>query len=662
MNDSQQPDQNEPDQETPETPSDLKVGIEVIARFAATLPHKPGVYRMMDASGDVLYVGKAKSLKNRVTSYARGQAHSHRVAHMITQTSSMEFITTDTETEALLLEANLIKQLRPRYNVLLRDDKSFPYILISAHDDAPQLVKHRGGRSSKGRYFGPFASGGAVNHAMLILQRAFLLRTCEDSEYASRKRPCLLYQIKRCSAPCTNEISRDDYAQLVQEACDFLSGKSGAVQKRLGADMQSAAEQLEYEKAAAIRDRLAVLSTIQASQGINLQTLEEADVFSIDAQGGMICIMVFFIRNFQNWGNRAYYPKADVEEPLDAILSSFLTQFYDDKPAPRFVLTSHEVVEAALIGEALASRIGHKVEVICPKRGEKADIVQHALRNAHEALSRKLAESTAHTQLLKAVGQALGMSAAPKRIEVYDNSHISGTNAVGAMIVAGEEGFKKAHYRLFTFPADTIIAGDDYSMMREVLTRRFKRLVKANDSKGNDARDENNNHDESKSFESFPDLILIDGGAGQVSVAKQVLDELIPENGAMARPFLVGVAKGRDRDAGRETFVIPDQKPFKLPPRDAALYYIQRLRDEAHRFAIGAHRAKRSKALTKSDLDEIKGIGPRRKKALLLHFGTAKAVASASYDDLLRAPGVNAATAQAIYNFFHDGAKSGSAS
>ncbi len=646
MNDSQKI-----DSDALTLPTDLKMGIEVIAQFAATLPHKPGVYRMMDASGDVLYVGKAKSLKNRVTSYARGQAHSQRVAHMITQTSTMEFITTDTETEALLLEANLIKQLRPRYNVLLRDDKSFPYILMSAHHDAPQLIKHRGGRSNKGRYFGPFASGGAVNHAMLILQRAFLLRTCEDSEFASRKRPCLLYQIKRCSAPCTGEISRDDYAKLVQEACDFLSGKSSAVQKRLGADMQAASEELEFEKAASIRDRLAVLSKIQASQGINLQTLEEADVFSIDAQGGMICIMVFFIRNFQNWGNRAYYPKADVEEALDTILSSFITQFYDDKPAPRFILTSHDVLEADLIGEALASRIGHKVEVVCPKRGEKADIVQHALRNATEALARKLAESTIHTQLLKAIGEAFGMNAPPKRIEVYDNSHISGTNAVGAMIVAGSEGFKKAHYRLFTFPIDTVIAGDDYGMMREVLARRFKRLVKANDARS--GSDET--VDELNSFESFPDLLLIDGGAGQLSVANQVLDELIPLGSALTRPFVVGVAKGRDRDAGRETFFILDKKPFKLPPRDAALYYIQRLRDEAHRFAIGAHRAKRSKALTKSDLDDIKGIGPRRKKALLLHFGTAKAVAAASLDDLIRTPGVNAATAQSVYDFFHHG-------
>jgi excinuclease ABC subunit C len=637
-------------------PTDLKMGIEVIARFAVTLPHKPGVYRMMDASGDVLYVGKAKSLKNRVTSYARGQAHSHRVAHMITLTTHMEFITTDTETEALLLEANLIKQLRPRYNVLLRDDKSFPYILLSTDHEAPQLIKHRGGRARKGRYFGPFASGGAVNHAMLILQRAFLIRTCEDSEYASRKRPCLLYQIKRCSAPCTGEISHQEYGQLVQEACDFLSGKSGAVQKRLANDMQTASEALEFEKAAAIRDRLAVLSTIQATQGVNLQGLEEADVFAIATQGGHICIMVFFIRNFQNWGNRAYYPKADAQEPLADILGSFLTQFYDDKPPPRFILSSEPILEAKLIGEALASRMGHKVEVLSPQRGEKSEIVQQALRNAHEALARKLAESTAHAQLLKAVGEALGMPCPPRRIEVYDNSHISGTNAVGGMIVSGPDGFMKAHYRLFTIASDTLTPGDDYAMMKEVLTRRFKRLVKAHIPEDkNEDKDEGVStpkEEDNASFISVPDLLLIDGGAGQMEVAKQVLDELIPEGGAISRPFLVGVAKGKDRDAGRETFFIPKRSPFKLPPRDAALYYIQRLRDEAHRFAIGAHRAKRSKAITKSELDDIKGIGPRRKRALLLHFGTSKAVSKASMEDLMRASGVNAATAQMIYNFF----------
>jgi excinuclease ABC subunit C len=636
-------------------PSDLKMGIEVIAKFATTLPHKPGVYRMMDASGDVLYVGKAKSLKNRVTSYARGQAHSDRVAHMITLTTHMEFITTDTETEALLLEANLIKQLRPRYNVLLRDDKSFPYILLSTDHEAPQLIKHRGGRARKGRYFGPFASGGAVNHAMLILQRAFLIRTCEDSEFASRKRPCLLHQIKRCSAPCTGEISKVEYGQLVQEACDFLVGKSGAVQKRLAHDMQTASEALEFEKAAAIRDRLAVLSTIQASQGVNLQGLEEADVFAIDAQGGHICIMVFFIRNFQNWGNRPYYPKADAQEPLAEILSSFLTQFYDDKPPPRFILTSEPVEEAKLIGEALASRVGHKVEVLCPQRGEKSEIVEQALRNAHEALARKLAESTAHTQLLKAMGEALGMPSPPRRIEVYDNSHISGTNAVGGMIVAGGEGFMKAHYRLFTIASETLTPGDDYAMMKEVLNRRFKRLVKAHASSEKTEDVTASKEEDNISFIHIPDLLLIDGGAGQMEVAKQVLDELLPEGGAIPRPFLVGVAKGKDRDAGRETFFIPDRKPFKLPPRDAALYYIQRLRDEAHRFAIGAHRAKRSKALSKSELDDIKGIGPRRKRALLLHFGTAKAVSRASTEDLMRAPGVNAATAQIIYDFFHGG-------
>ncbi|MBB3808938.1 excinuclease ABC subunit UvrC [Pseudochelatococcus contaminans] len=636
-------------------PPSLRAGAEVIRRFWKTLPHAPGVYRMIDANGHVLYVGKALDLKKRVASYVRGIGHGGlRTMRMIAETVAMEFITTDTETAALLLEANLIKQLRPRYNVLMRDDKSFPYILLTGDHAAPQLVKHRGARVRKGRYFGPFADGGAVNRTVNALQRAFLLRTCTDSYYENRTRPCLLFQIKRCAGPCTGEISQEDYAKLVDEAGDFLTGRSIAVKRRLAHEMQEAAEALEYERAARYRDRLAALSAVQGTQNINPQTVEEADVFAIASEAGMFCVQVFFFRNSQNWGNRSYFPRADRNLPEEEVLSAFLAQFYEDKPCPRLVLLSHKPTECALLQEALSDHAGHRVEVAVPKRGEKYTLVAHAHRNAQEALARKLADTASQDKLLGAVAQAFGLERPPRRIEVYDNSHIMGTNAVGAMIVAGREGFMKPHYRTFNIRSTDITPGDDFGMMREVLQRRFTRLVKEGarlieaapvdpEFAGDDeVADEG-------AFPSWPDLLLIDGGQGQVGAVRATLKEL----GVSDVP-VVGVAKGVDRDAGRETFFVEGRAPFRLPPRDATLYYVERLRDEAHRFAIGTHRARRKREFTKSPLDEIAGIGPARKRALLLHFGTAKAVSQASLEDLRSAPGINAATAGMVYRFFHD--------
>ncbi|MGV6872898.1 excinuclease ABC subunit UvrC [Pseudochelatococcus sp. B33] len=639
-----------------QTPASLRAGAEVIRRFWKTLPHLPGVYRMIDAQGHVLYVGKALDLKKRVASYVRGIGHGgHRTMRMIAETAAMEFITTDTETAALLLEANLIKQLRPRYNVLLRDDKSFPYILLTGDHPAPQLVKHRGARVRKGRYFGPFADGGAVNRTVNALQRAFLLRTCSDSYYENRTRPCLLYQIKRCAGPCTGEISIEDYAQLVAEAADFLSGRSTTVKRRLAQEMQEAAEALEYERAARYRDRLAALSAVQGTQNINPQSVEEADVFAIAADAGMFCVQVFFFRNSQNWGNRSYFPRADRNLPEEEVLSAFLAQFYEDKPCPRLVLVSHKPTEHDLLQDALSAHAGHRVEVAVPKRGEKHTLVAHALRNAQEALARKLTETASQDKLLGAVAQAFGLQRAPRRIEVYDNSHIMGTNAVGAMIVAGRDGFMKTHYRTFNIRSTDIAPGDDFGMMREVLQRRFTRLVKEGARPAHEAAGEaageavDGDEGDEAPFPSWPDLLLIDGGQGQVGAARAALAEL----GVTDVP-VVGVAKGLDRDAGRETFFVEGRAPFRLPPRDATLYYIERLRDEAHRFAIGTHRARRKREFTKSPLDEIPGIGPARKRALLLHFGTAKAVSQASLEDLRSAPGINAATAGMVYRFFHD--------
>ncbi len=627
-------------------PGSVQRGTEVIRHFWTTLPNAPGVYRMLDAKGDVLYVGKAKSLKNRVGSYARGQAHSNRIARMIAETASMEFVTTATETEALLLEANLIKQLKPRYNVLLRDDKSLPYILLTADHEAPQLVKHRGARKRKGDYYGPFASVWAVNRTINALQRAFLLRSCNDSYYENRTRPCLLFQIKRCSGPCTNEISSEDYAELVSEARAFLSGKSNAVKQRITDEMQLAAEELEFERAARCRDRLAALSAIQGVQGINTQSVEEADVFALDEQAGQFCVEVFFFRNWQNWGNRAYFPKADKSMSREEVLGSFLAQFYDDKPAPRLILLSHEIEDAELMAAALSTRAESRVEIHAPQRGERRQLIEYVLHNAREALGRRLAETSSQQKLLVSLGQAFGLPKAPRRVEVYDNSHIMGTNAVGAMVVAGAGGFMKQHYRTFNMKSEDLKPGDDYGMMREMLQRRFARLVKE-EPRGSDADGQAGDD----GFPAWPDLVLIDGGKGQLEAARQALAEVgVSENDVA----LIGIAKGRDRDAGRETFFKPGEPPFKMPPRDPALYFVQRLRDEAHRFAIGAHRAKRKRELVKNPLDEIPGIGPTRKRALLHHFGTVKAIQRAALEDLMKAPGVNAATARAVYDFFHE--------
>jgi len=632
-------------------PSSVQRGTEVIRRFWTTLPNGPGVYRMFDAKGDVLYIGKAKNLKNRVGSYARGQAHSNRIARMIAETSSMEFVTTATETEALLLEANLIKQLKPRYNVLLRDDKSLPYILLTADHAAPQLVKHRGARKRKGDYYGPFASVWAVNRTINALQRAFLLRSCNDSYFENRTRPCLLYQIKRCSGPCTNEIPPEEYASLVDEARAFLSGKSNAVKQRITEEMQQAAEELEFERAARCRDRLAALSAIQGVQGINTQSVEEADVFALDEQAGQFCVEVFFFRNWQNWGNRAYFPKADKSMTPDEVLGSFLAQFYDDKPAPRLILLSHEIEDAELMAAALSTKGETRVEIHAPQRGERRQLIDYVLRNAKEALGRRLADTASQQKLLISLGQAFGMNRTPRRVEIYDNSHIMGTNAVGAMVVAGANGFMKQHYRTFNMKSEDLKPGDDYGMMREMLQRRFARLVKEEPRTPDQQPDADSPSGSDDAFPAWPDLVLIDGGKGQLEAARQAMAEVgVGEDDVT----LVGIAKGRDRDAGRETFFKPGQPPFKLPPRDPALYFVQRLRDEAHRFAIGTHRAKRKRELVKNPLDEIPGIGPTRKRALLHHFGTVKAIQRAALEDLMKAPGVNAATARAVYDFFHE--------
>lgn len=663
-------------------PGALKAGIEVIADFARHLPNRPGVYRMFDRAGEVLYVGKAKSLKNRVTAYARGMAHTNAVARMIAETANMEFVTTGTETEALLLESNLIKQLRPRYNVLLRDDKSFPYIFLSGDHPAPQIAKHRGSRQRKGDYFGPFASVWAVERTIDALQKAFLLRSCSDSYYENRTRPCLLFQIKRCSGPCTGEISHADYQALADQARAFLSGRSSAVKQLLSERMQAAAEELEFEKAARYRDRLAALSAVQAGQDINTQGVEEADVFAIDEQAGQFCVEIFFFRNKQNWGNRALFPRADKSLTPAEVLASVVTQFYDDKPPPKLVLVSHELAEADLIAEALCARAGRKVELATPKRGERRDLVAHAQKNAHEALARKLADSAGQQSLLNALGQAFGLEKAPRRVEVYDNSHIMGTNAVGGMIVAGRDGFMKSHYRTFNISADTI-AGDDFGMMREVLKRRFSRLAKesgaAAEAPGLAQAEFSDQPDtvaedlggaspspatitaaevagagpdlpeDDSAFPSRPDLVIVDGGKGQFEAARKIMAEC-----GVTDIALVAIAKGEDRNAMRETFFMVGKEPFKLPPRDPALFFIQRLRDEAHRFAIGTHRAKRKRDIKTNPLDEIPGIGPSRKRALLLHFGTVKAIQRAKLDDLMKTPGVNAATAKAVHAHFHE--------
>ena len=632
--------------------ADGMLGAEVIQTLVKRLPNSPGVYRMINASGDVLYVGKARNLKKRVTNYAQGRFHTNRIGRMVRETSTMEFVVTRTETEALLLEANLIKRLRPRFNVLMRDDKSFPYILLTGDHPSPGIFKHRGARSRKGDYFGPFASAGAVGRTINSLQRAFLLRTCTDSVFESRTRPCLLYQIKRCSGPCTGEISASDYADLVSEAKDFLSGRSQKVKSEISSAMQEASEDLDFERAAVYRDRLAALSHVQSYQGINPQGVEEADVFAIHQEGGHTGIQVFFFRTGQNWGNRAYFPKADPALEPGEVLSSFLAQFYDDKPCPRLILLSTAVEDQPLLAEALSTRAGHKVTVSVPQRGEKKDLTDHALQNAREALGRRLAETSTQARLLTGFAETFGLAKPPRRIEVYDNSHIMGTNAVGAMIVAGPEGFVKNQYRKFNIRSTDITPGDDFGMMREVMERRFSRLLKEHGAPlGENAEAVADDEEANPSgFPAWPDVILIDGGQGQMSAVRKILDDL----GVSGFVTAIGVAKGQDRDAGRERFFMLGRDSFSLPVRDPVLYFVQRMRDEAHRFAIGSHRARRKKEMIRNPLDEIGGIGPGRKRALLLHFGTAKAVSRAAMEDLMAVDGISESIARQIYNHFHE--------
>ncbi|MGE0850143.1 MAG: excinuclease ABC subunit UvrC [Hyphomicrobiaceae bacterium] len=704
-----------------------KVGPAAIAQYLKTLQTSPGVYRMIDAAGDVIYVGKARNLKARVTNYARAGNHTNRIARMIAATASMEFVSVRTEAEALLLEANLIKRFRPRYNVLLRDDKSFPYILIARDHKAPQILKHRGARNRKGDYFGPFASAGAVNRTINMLERAFLLRSCSDPVFESRTRPCLLYQIKRCSAPCTGEIGLDEYGALVEEATRFLKGESQNARQMYQRLMHEAAENLDYEQAAKYRNRLWALAHVTADQAINPENIEEADVFAAYQEGGQTCIQVFFFRSGQNWGNRAYFPRADRSLGVEEVLESFIAQFYDDKPVPRLVLLSHDVPSRQLLEEALSSKAERRCEIRVPQRGTKTTIVEHAAQNAREALGRRLAETSSQRILLEGLRERFGLAQTPRRVEVFDNSHIQGANAVGGMIVAGAEGFVKNQYRKFNMKSADLAPGDDYAMMREVLSRRFKRLIldaaeapagvsdaapptlsgtapteeaspgvgpaeagalasrieapqpPAIDRRGGSAlafgvlradsqpgaslseselaaldadadADPQRADVSGEDFPARPDLVLIDGGRGQLAVALQVLTEL-----GIADIAVVGVAKGPDRDAGREHFHFPGRdKPMMLEPRDPVLYFVQRLRDEAHRFAIGTHRARRGKAIGINPLDEIAGIGPARKRALLEHFGSAKAVSRASAEDLRAVDGISAAMAQTIYDFFHE--------
>jgi excinuclease ABC subunit C len=592
---------------------------------------------MIAENGEVLYVGKAKNVRKRVASYTRLAGHVNRIARMISATASMIFISVETETDALLLEANLIKQLKPRFNVLMRDDKSFPYILIANDHEAPQIAKHRGSRSRKGDYYGPFASVWAVNRALNALERAFLLRSCSQSYYDNRTRPCLLYQIKRCAGPCTGEISLEDYAALAQEARDFLSGKSLSVREQLATEMTAAAENLEFERAARLRDRISALSAIQGAQGVNPRSIEQADVFAIAKEAGRFCIEAFFFRAYQNWGNRSYFPRADASLSEAEVLDAFLAQFYDELPSPPLVLLSHRVESADVLADMLSARLKKRVDVAAPQRGEKRELVEHALTNARQTLGRKLAEDASQQKLLAATAQIFDLPAPPRRIEVYDNSHTGGAQAIGAMIVAGPGGFMKAHYRTFNIKNTEIVPGDDYGMMREVLTRRFARLAK---------EDENATADPD-AFPSKPDLVLIDGGRGQYEAARAALAASGVEGIALA-----SIAKGADRNAGRETFFMEGREPFRLPPHDPALYFVQRLRDEAHRFAIGTHRARRKKEFVKNPLDEIAGIGPARKRALLLAFGSAKAVSRAALGDLEKTPGLNKATAKLVYEHF----------
>jgi excinuclease ABC subunit C len=613
---------------------DLATGVAAIRNVLKTLPARPGVYRMQDARGDVLYVGKARALKYRVTNYTQVDRLPKRLQRMVAQTRSMTIVTTNNEAEALLLEAQLIKRFRPAYNVLLRDDKSFPFILLRADHDFPRIQKHRGARRAKGNYYGPFASAGSVNNTLNALQKLFLLRSCTDGFFKTRDRPCLLYQIKRCSAPCVGRIGADDYAELVGDAKDFLAGKSTKVQTKLGVQMTAAAEAMDFELAAVLRDRLKALTFIQGTQAINAEGVGDADVFALACRDGVMGIQAFFIRGGQNWGHRSFFPAHTNEVPEDEVLTSFLTQFYEEVPPARNVLLDRELIEGALLSEALAERAGYKVALSVPQRGDRRRLMEQAKRNAIEALDRRLAESTTQAKLLREVADIFELSEPPDRIEIYDNSHIQGTNALGAMVVAGPEGFRKGQYRKFNIKNKDTVPGDDFAMMREVFGRRFARAQAEDPDR--DAGD-------------WPDLVLIDGGRGQLNAAKGVLEEMGIED-----VCLVGVAKGphHGRD-GREVFHLMDGRELMLPVNSPVLFYLQRLRDEVHRFAIGAHRAKRAKAIGASPLDEVPGIGPARKKALLMHFGTGRAVRGASLDDLKKTPGVSAAVAQQVYDFYH---------
>ncbi|MDG1458646.1 MAG: excinuclease ABC subunit UvrC [Pseudoprimorskyibacter sp.] len=606
-----------------------------IQAYLKTLDGSPGVYRMLDAESRVLYVGKARNLRARVSNYARPSGHSSRITRMIRETASMMFLTTRTETEALLLEQNLIKQLKPRYNVLLRDDKSFPNILVTADHMFPMIRKHRGAKKDKGKYYGPFASAGAVNRTLNQLQKAFLLRNCSDSMFETRTRPCLQYQIKRCSAPCVDKISQNEYAETVKDAERFLTGRSTQVQAQLAKHMAEASAAMEFERAAALRDRIRAMTSVQSTQGINPRTVAEADVIALHLEGGQACVQVFFIRANQNWGNRDFYPRIGPDVETAEVLEAFLGQFYDNKEPPRLLLLSHPIENQDLMEDALSGKLGRKVEISIPQRGEKAELIEGAARNARESLARRMAESATQSKLLRGLADAFDLDTPPRRIEVYDNSHIQGTNAVGGMIVAGPEGFEKGQYRKFNIRGDDLTPGDDFGMMKEVLTRRFKRLHK---------------EDPERTKGMWPDLLLIDGGAGQVSAVAEIMVEYGVEDIPM-----IGVAKGLDRDAGKEEFHRTGQRPFALRHNDPVLYFVQRLRDEAHRFAIGTHRAKRSKAVGATPLDDVPGVGAARKRALLAHFGSAKAVGRANMADLTAVDGVSEALAERIYAFFHEG-------
>jgi excinuclease ABC subunit C len=612
-------------------------GVAVIEAALETMSASPGVYRMLDAKGDALYVGKARSLKRRVTSYTQIGRLPERLRRMVSETVTMETVTTHTEAEALLLEANLIKRLKPRFNIVLRDDKSYPWLMLAEDHPYPQIVKHRGAQVRKGSYWGPFASAWAVNQTVTAMQRVFLLRSCADTVFSTRSRPCLLYQIKRCSAPCVGRIGEEDYAKLIAQAKSFLAGKAGSVQKELAAEMEQAAEALEFERAAAVRDRLRGLTFVQGSSVINPASLTDADVIAAWQTAGQTCVQVFFVRGGRNNGNRAFFPSHTKAEEAPEVLSAFIGQFYDDKPPPPLLLVNCELPEQALISEALALKAGRKVEINLPQRGEKRAVVLHAETNAREALERKLAETAGQAKLLQAVAELFKLPSTPERIEVYDNSHIMGTNPYGVMIVAGAEGFIKAAYRKFGIRGP-IAPGDDFGMMREVLQRRFSRGLKE--------------QVEGEPPTDWPDLVLIDGGAGQLSAARETLADL-----GVFDVKLVAIAKGPDRNAGREWLHVDSIEPFQLPLQDPVLYFLQRLRDEAHRFAITTHRAGRSKAITQSELDEIEGIGPSRKRALLNHFGSARGVKMAGLTDLEAAPGINREIAGRVYAHFHPGSR-----